>query len=47
MDKAREQLKKETLSNKGMLELGELHARLQLTAFLHQIGFEEVEIIFK
>jgi hypothetical protein len=47
LDKAREQLRDETLSNKGMLELGEQLARLQLTDFLRQTGFEEVEITFK
>ena len=47
LEKARDQLRNETLHNKGMLELGELLARLQLTEFLRQAGYEEVEITFR
>jgi hypothetical protein len=47
LDKARKQLEEETRANKGILQLGELVARLQLSEFLHQVGYEEVEITFK
>jgi hypothetical protein len=47
LDKARTRLQEEANQNKNMLGLAEKFTRLQLEQFLHQLGFEEVEITFK
>jgi hypothetical protein len=47
LDEARAQLTGWARNNSGMLDLAEQIGRLQLMEFLHQLGFEEVKIIFK
>lgn len=47
LNKAREQFGDETRQNPNALAIAERLAKEQLTEFLHQIGFSQVEITFK
>lgn len=47
LEQARQQMSADIENNESMMKLAQEFARLQLTEFLHKIGFKTVEIIFE